>query len=353
MKILLIAGSCFTSDKCGVGDYAKLLFDSLSTNIDIRLISDTTLKKDNLVSIKDWKFNNIKIINKLLNDYKPDLVHIQSNCRSYKRFLLPKFLPLYFYLKGYKVLHTFHENFYRNFFKGIPYIFLLIFSNKIIVVKESFLNKTSKFYNYIFKIKKLILIENSSNIQKSTLSENERILLRQKLSGLKENLVIYFGIISQNKGVIDLFNIIDFKSTKLIIIAHLNNKNKYHQEILNKIKLMNENDVLVTGEIDSNLVANYLYSADAVVFPFLSETGNWSSSINAALMQGTFVVKTGDKYTGYNLESNTFTAKYGDCITMQKGLYEFIKNNKNSTYTNSWPNIIEKHISVYKEIIYL
>jgi hypothetical protein len=162
--------------------------------------------------------------------------------------------------------------------------------------------------------------------------------------------VTYFGLPNENKGIEHLFDIIDFNTTRLILICSLTQSKIYEKKILDLIQ--NYHEVIVTGKLDEIMVSNFLAVSDASVFPFVTGAGNWSSSINAAKLQSTLVVTTSKLKTGYDEDTNTCFANPGDVTGMKKFLYKYIGTKCKINIPRDWEQIVDEHINIYKKIHY-
>lgn len=360
-KIIMITGS-FPPDKCGVGDYTKLLCDNLSLrNYDIHIISSykiDSVKYDIHSDIKDWSIKNIFKIMKLISDINPDIIHIQYPTKAYGKKLLINFLPFLLRLKKYFVVTTIHEYSTNTLLGKIRTYFNALAANKVIVVDPIYLEDLKR---HGLNEKRINYINIASNIPKCTLTINEKENFKQSLN-LKNNLIGYFGFINKSKGLESLLESMYILkkecklSSSLVIIAELSLDDKYQRSILDLInKYELNNDILITGYLEENMVAKYISICDFFVFPFVDGYSPKNGSCLAALQEGKQIITTASKTKIDNLDNIIFIDRYDNIRMLVEQINILQKiDDRSNIYDNSiftWDYVVKRHDDIYISIL--
>jgi hypothetical protein len=357
MNLLYIVGS-FPPEKCGVGDYSKKLIDQLSKkrylNITIVTTRNKFLKRDestgNLKEImNDWSLIEYFKIKKYIK--KADVIHLQYPSVNFKNGMLPWCLPiiLKIFHRKIKLIITYHGYFNVKLLHSLKALPSLFFVDRAICVVPDHFEKIFSFFKILLNKEKFTYIENVSNIPKSISNMDEIDNIKKLYLNNKEYLVVFFGFASKVKGLEQIFTIVNHINTSIVLVCELNRSDLYQLKLLEKIKQFgNKISITITGYLDENKIADILSSADAAIFPFKTGGGTWNTSINAALLQNTFVLTTSEKSYGYDQSKNIYYAKVDDTNEMSKALYEHIGiKAKNCLKTRNWDDVTKEHINVY------
>jgi hypothetical protein len=91
--------------------------------------------------------------------------------------------------------------------------------------------------------------------------------------------------------------------------------------------------------------------SDAVVLPFTEGGGDWNSSLQAAAVQGVFLVTTSSTAKGYDPKHNVHYCPPGDVACMRAALESRMGHRiEPAGETNrEWTRIAEAHLRVYSE----
>ncbi len=356
MRVMLIAG-CFPPTPCGVGDYAEKLANALNTHehVQIGVLTKITAKTgtshftryDLFDVISGWTLSECQRIITVIKNYKPDIVHIQYPSQAFYGRPVALFLPILLRVLGNKVVLTWHEPYgYR---KTVLFFLLLLGAHGLIFVRPNFLKLSPRFFESILSKYKNTIIPNASAIPASQLCPTEREKLRAECLGKQKRLIAFFGFVYPKKGIEHLFEIADPETDMLIIIGATPN-----QEYVAKLtatavtKGWTDQQVRFTGYADSERTANLLFSADAVVLPFLDGGGDWNTSIHSAVTQGTLVITTSLNALGYDENTNVYNSRPFDISGMRNALNELSGRRINQQHSDSnWQNIARKHSSFY------
>ena len=370
MKVLIITGS-FPQIKCGVGDYTKKLFDSMKENSQLDtfvLTSNDANCCDNKVftSIKKWKgIYIIKEVLKYVRKINPDVIHFQFPTSEYKFSSLCFFifLPILLRLKRKKIVYTLHE--YSDSGKIIQFFLKTIIrmSNRLIVVDERF--KKDICVNNFIKCNKIQYIPIGSNIDKSTLSQDEINAIRFKILKEKkcDKIISYFGFVNESKCLCELFSSLGvlkengLLNSCLLIIGDFNSdkcsKGYYLKmvDILKKYQLMD--NIYITGFCPNNVVADYLKCSDFAVLPFKNGVSLRNGSMLAAYQEGLKIITTRPKndevffkQEQFVLIDNSVDSLYSAILDCQFNSSKF----NNTSNSIGWDSIVNKHINVYNSI---
>ena len=106
--------------RCGVGDYTALLAEALGRHPDLRVgvLTDARAGESRteqhvqvLPIVHGWGISKFRQVLKMIEDWSPDIVHIQYPTQGYGQGLLPWFLPVLLALKRIPTVQTWHEHF--------------------------------------------------------------------------------------------------------------------------------------------------------------------------------------------------------------------------------------------------
>ncbi len=360
-KILFISPS-LPPMQCGIGDYTYSLLKNFSdiniekyeyaviTDIDAK--NEQDLKNIKIFNImKSWGINEIKKLIYVCNLFDPCIIHIQHAPGTYRKGIIPYLIPLIFLFKKYKVVNTFHEGYtLRNIYK---LILITIFSKNFISVRPNFKNYIHFIFRIFYLRTKIKFIQSFSPFETYKKIIPDNIKKIKYLDGQKR-LIVYFGFIFPHKGVELLFEVADSSKDKILIVGPYDDKNKYHQKIYKK-SISNEwiDKVKITGYLDKKEVAQILLLADAIILPIKNGSGIWNSSLHTAKLFKSFVLTTSNEKNGYIKEENTYYCAPNNIEEMKIALekYHGTKNSNESFGKGLWPNIVNEHLSVYKNII--
>ncbi len=361
MRVLYISGA-FPPMKCGVGDYLYQLLSEMGKmrNLNISLItSSECIEQMQGVSIypiiKRWDFTAFPQIIKTVSKIRPDIVHIQYPTIGYKKYLFPSFLPVLLKVLGVKkIVQTWHEPLSR---KGLfRYFPNLLVDSIIINVESDYLNKLPNFYANLLNKKIRCYIPISSNIPMSKLDNKEKLSLRKRIfkEQYQKNIIAYFGFITPNKGLEYLFQAANPEKDSILLICELKESDKYH----NKIKDIINSDrwkknVVLTGYLPNEKVADYLAIADMAVFPFIKGCSERNGSVLAALLQNTFVITTSFEKNGYFGNEHIYYVHPGNKTELEQAIIRYRKQNihqerQSSSLVKPWSEIAMMHERIYR-----
>lgn len=345
---------------CGIGDYTYSLIKNLSKNksYNLAVVTDVKAETNQLISnvktypeMNRWKWDDLKLLNKICKEFKPDIIHIQHAPGTYKNGFIPYCLPAIYLFKKIKFINTLHEGYtLKNIYK----LFILtLFSKKFISVRPNFKKNIHFLFRLFYSSKQFKFIPNSSPFEdykfiKLDNSEKKTYLQNQ------ERLIVYFGFLFPHKGVDLIFEIADPLKDKILIVGPYDHNDKYHRSIskmANSSKWEGKVDIL--GFLEKKEVAKILTFADSIILPIRSGSGIWNSSLHTAKLFGSFVLTTSDEKNGYFHEENTYYSTPNNINEMSKALNKFSGRKKQNIndFNNRWGPIINEHITEYETIL--
>lgn len=362
LKILIICGS-YPPDKCGVGEYTNRIVDNLVKDIDndiYVLTSRSIINKNKIINFHErkWLLKDIVYFYKLISGLNVDIIHMQFPTKAYRKSIGIIILYIILAIKYKKVIITLHEYSDSPVLGKIRTLFLIIFSEKILVVDERYKKDLLKLFPSFAKKIEYTLV--SSMIPKNNIQWNKNAVITLKRVLLQdfENKIIfgYFGFVNKSKGIETLINLgIELKKTdikfKMLFVCELNSHDKYHLSIMKLIKdnKLTEN-IKITGYLTDIEVANSISICDFMIYPFVYGLSTKNSSFLAAEMQGISIITTKPKLNNHDrhlLNSNVyFIEKYDDI----NAIIDIIKQNnivklkEESIMVKDW-NIISKSLN--------
>lgn len=251
----------------GVATYLKTLIDGLQQYKDI----DTYLLMSEYKSQKDWGsapkkviyykykrnifniFSAIRQIHSVINEIKPDIIHVHSSWAG-----LFVRLPYLFKRKQSKIIYTAHgwsfimdtSNLKKNIYAFTERILSMV-TDKIINISKYEENMAIKFG---LSKNKMVMIYNGVKDKKINITDNN---LR------KENKInlLFVGRLDKTKGIdilLDVYNHDKFKNLHLYIIGN---------SVLDNIQIENSTRITYLGWINNDKIDKYYQMCDVVIMP--------------------------------------------------------------------------------------
>lgn len=299
-RIVIFSGN-YPPSYCGVGHYCQCLTEAL-TDQDADVLV-TTFSQVNLNhsgsevrTLRDQSFKGLKDFTSAIRTWHPSAVHLHFPYPAIKLRRAWIFALIAFLLTR-RCVHTWHEPWPESSTKvgrwldRVAFVLLSMATRKIIVVRENYLDLCSPFQRAIMRRVPLEFMKSASTIPRSRLDASEREGIRAKyLPNSNFRLLAFFGFISPNKRIECLLEGLDVTRFRLMIIgASVDRSYESQLKALVESKGLEES-VHFLGNLSSDIVANLLHAADVVTLPFAEGGGSWSTSVHAALIQGTPVV---------------------------------------------------------------
>jgi glycosyltransferase involved in cell wall biosynthesis len=359
MRVLLISGS-LPPMKCGVGDYTAKLANALNRRDDtsIAVLTDTAASPippdfdfEVFPIVDGWRMTNASRIARMVQGWRPDIVHIQYPTQGYGHSYLPWLLPTLFSLANIPIVQTWHE---YHMERGRRNLLNAILGGGLIAVRPNYRETMSNWYRWIIRRKRFGFIPSASAIPRIQLSQAERLATRSEFAAAPSRVVVNFGFAYPAKRLEQLFEILDPSHDHLVLICDLNPDDEYHRVILDRVNQKPwSGNVTITGFLPADSVGRILAAADAVVLPFRDGGGIWNTSIHAAITQGAFVLTTSRELRGYDAAANIYYAQPDDVADMQFALRTYGGRSRNATDEGpafEWEAIAESHRAFYASV---
>lgn len=343
--------------KCGVGAYTKKLAEALAEFQGVKVFVLTDLraqghsenpKVEVIPVIKNWRIGEIFRVLSILKKYNPDIVHLQYPTQGYANKRMPLFLPLLVRLCGKKCVQTWHEPTGRLGF-------LMAFGlDALVSVRKMLINSLPKFTRNCVAQTPFFWIPGASLLPTVKLTEIQSTEIRQRYAPNGETLLVYYGFVAPLKGIESLFEVmLRMSNAKLVMVFDLRLEDGYQRSLLDKLKEMNlDSRVVLTGFLPDEQLAAILAAADAVVLPFRKGGGDWNTSIDGVVSQGTFVLTTSLEKRGYDAKMNTYCVAPGDVNGMVSALQKYAGGRvQGKTAAQKWCEIAQQHLGVYNQLI--
>jgi glycosyltransferase involved in cell wall biosynthesis len=259
-------------------------------------------------------------------------------------------LPALLAITGSSVVQTWHE------YSGDPLRILRNLPNAVtrgalIVVKPGYADGMLPWYRRLIRHKEIRYIANGPAIPHVDLDPETRAAIKSQFCEGTKRLVVFFGFANSRKGVERLFEIADPTDHRLALICDLDASDSYHRHVL--YRMTREpwiGKARATGFLPPDQVARLLSAADAVVLPFPEGGGVWSTSAQAAMTQGTFVLVTSRERRGYDAHENVYYADPDDMGEMREALRNRVgtRLHVDDKVVSVWDSIADEHAQVYR-----
>jgi glycosyltransferase involved in cell wall biosynthesis len=363
MRILLVTGS-YPPMKCGVGDYTASLAESLAeagheiavlTSIDAAS-RPTNEKVAVFPIIRVWAWWEHKAALQAIQAWRPDIVHIQFPTLGYADGKLPWRLPLLLRAHGIPIAQTWHEFLPDAGLPRLANIAMAISPGPTVVVRPHFRRQMPLWFKALSAPKTFELIPNAPTIPPSTLNSVQRAAIRAEYLRGGSRLIAFFGFLYEHKGIDDLLSILDPTQDRLLLIGEVKDWDPYQIALVKRLSEAPFLDfVQLTGYLTAEKVSDLLAAADAIALPYRNGGGSWNTSLQAAILQGTFVLTTSNEQHGFDQDINVYYARPGDLNDYRSALA--LHAGKRPAATNpermplTWPEIVKRHVGLYRSYL--
>lgn len=392
MKILIISPS-FPPQKCGIGDYTKILSRYL-TNLgqEVEIITASSMKKLNKeytqkpkinFAVDKWNWSALQTIKRLIQTSKADWVVIEYSIAGYSDYHpMISFLPMFikFWRLNCKTLVTIHEitppRLFGNGQGCINRLFglfctamLLSFANKIIVCSNwvfgEIKKKTAIFSRFLKS--RIYFVPIGSNIAVETVDKlAQRNLLGKYNLEEKDFIVCFFGFIRQGRDLETLIKaykllLEDGCDMKLLMLGGV-----LDEQCVGRLRTLSKtleisDKIIWTGMLASKDVSMLLGSVDICVSVNCPRGISLSSgSFQAAAIHGLPIITNYSKYQPQELidKENIVFINPGNEEELTKAILKLYnsdelrekisKNIKEYSKDFTWEKIAEKINSILK-----
>lgn len=361
MRILLLSGS-YPPMRCGVGSYVASLAGALGRldDTEVAVITDRRARgaaSSSGVEVfpiaQGWEASDLRPILTTIRHWGPDVLHLQYPTLGYADRFLPWVLPLVFRVLRIPVVQTWHEHLPMGTL--LRSLALTLAPGPLIVVRPNYAATLPPWARLLVRPQRLQFIPNASSIPRVELSDAEKRDIRRHLNSSAKYFVAYFGFMYPNKSVELLFDVLDPEQDHLVLIGQANQDHPSQREVRERARRDPwRGKVTVTDFLPDGEVARLLASVDAVLLPFRDGGGPWNTSLQAAAVQGTFVLTTSRERHGYDPSLNIYFSKPGDIAEMRSALRRYIGCRDASPLMDryaSWESIAQAHKRSYRELL--
>jgi hypothetical protein len=365
MKICMITGS-WPPAACGIADAMPILLTRLirKPGVEAHVITSRGYQNDGAKSlfvhdlIERWNWRAYFPLEKLLEEIRPDIIHIQYSPKEHKKHPFINFLPFLLKRRGFPVIATVHE-YKENSLLGKIRLWPTFFGVDLILVPDA---------EYIPAIKKIDrhaqieFIQVAPNIPQSKLSAAEKAALRRRYLGESHKLLLgFFGLVDKNKLILPALNALHQLKTKhnvpakFLIIGKLVENDPTVAEVKNAIVRYGlEEDCIITDYLDSAAVADHLSILDFAIQIYQKGLSPRNASFLAALNQNIKIITTaGDFYSPEY--PNVFVTKRDETLADQLCAIVLENMDKQSELPaqnigeTMWETMKEKHFGIYRK----
>jgi glycosyltransferase involved in cell wall biosynthesis len=361
MRILLLTGS-YPPMRCGVGDYVASLADALGRlgGTEVAVITDRRARGAGSSSgvqvfpiAHGWEVSDLRPILTTIRQWAPDVLHLQYPTQGYADRLLPWVLPLVLSVWHIPVVQTWHEHLPMGTL--LRSLAIALAPGRLVVVRPHYEAALPPWARFLVRPKRPRFIPNASSIPRVELRDSERRDIRRQLNPSAKYFVAYFGFIHPNKSVELLFDVLDPEQDHLVLIGQANQDHPSQREVRERTRREPwRGKVTVTDFLPEEEVARLLGAVDAVLLPFRDGGGLWNTSLQAAAVQGTFVLTTSRERQGYDPSLNVYFSKPGDITEMRSALRQYIGRREASPLIDrvaAWESIAQAHTSLYRDLL--
>lgn len=354
MRILLAAGS-LPPAPCGVGDYTAQLARALAASgaahvglLAPRGASDVA-GVDMVPVAGAWRARELPGVARAMRSWQPDVVHLHYPSQGFYGRRGPALLPLAARWAEAHVAQTWHEAWPL---RALPRLLLhRAAGGGLLFVRPQYPLLLPRPLRGLLKGLPQLTVGSASPLPAASASVAERDALRARHLAGARRLVVFFGFILPPKGVERVFEIADPQTDALVIAGPVGDES-YGQRLRELAAAPSwAGRVSFTGFLTPQDAANLLAAADAVVLPFRDGAGEWNTSVNAALAQGTLVITTSLHPGGDDPARNLYTAGVTDTAGMKGALKRLGGRRRPPVVaTEQWGEIARAHLEFYAHV---
>jgi glycosyltransferase involved in cell wall biosynthesis len=360
VRVLLVTGS-FPPMVCGVGDYTRSLARALSDleGVEVAVLTSAEAglaggadRFETFPLLDGWLRSEFPVVRDVVRRWRPDVVHLQYPTQGYRGDLVFR-LPLLLWRAGIRVVQTWHEYFARDLRPRWQEVALGLAPGDVVVVRPDYRENMPLWYRALTLHRRFHHVPGAPSIPRVVLGQGERREVHQRYAPQDRSLLAFFGFLYPHKGVDDLLAILDPERHHLVLVGDLQQSDPYQRTLLQRIAAPPlAGHVSPTGFLPPLEAARVLAAADAVVLPFRQGGGAWNSSIQAAMLQGTFVLTTSRERHGYDPVQNVYYARPGDRADLRQALDRHLGSRLPGDVAGGslpgWQGIARQHLAIYE-----
>ena len=366
MRVLLVTGS-FPPMTCGVGDYTACLADALAQQpgVEVAVLTGVEAASSGRHTsvevfpvIRAWAPDELGTVRKVVRSWKPDVIHIQFPTQGYQGGTLPWMLPVAWLGRWTPIVQTWHE-YFPEFTPGFTWhgvrwaaYALALSRGDVVVVRPEYRRRMGRRWRLLTSHKRFELVPSAPAVPRVVLTAQERQEIRSRYEAGSRALLVFFGFFFEHKGIDDLLQIMDPQRHRLVLVGDVRTGDPYQAALVERVaREPFARAVTWTGFLPPVDAARILAAADAVVLPLRAGAGSWNTSVQAAILQGTFLLTTSRERHGYDPEQNVYHARPGDLADLRRGLEDHlghrIEQSDHAGKLSTWADVARRHIEIY------
>lgn len=297
----------------GVGDYTALLSAALATRgVTSSIVTSTgargALDRDRAPlapvvypAVTDWGWSSWPRLRRLLEDLRPDVVHLQYQTGAFRMAPAVNLLPLWLRGAGRRrpFVLTYHD-------LKAPYLFpkagpLREFANRLLRRLSDAAIVTNHEDMLRVGAGRAELVPIGSNVAKACVSRAERESVRERLGLAEDELAVgYFGFVDPWKGVETIVSafgrlIGSGRSARLVFVGGVRagGPSEYERAVTARIAAATlERMVVRTGYGSAEETSAYLQALDCIALPFADGACYRHGTLAAAIAHGLPILTT-------------------------------------------------------------
>ncbi len=362
MRVMLITGS-YPPAACGVGDYTMRLGRALAVQPgwEVAVITGSTAdvcaaqatEKGEVTDpvfvhrVANWSFATLPRIVTTIRRWSPDVVHIQYPTQGFFGWRLPTVLPVILRCLGFPSVQTWHEPPPRGLRAMAYFLLPRLGARALVFVRPRYLDYFSPRLRCWIAALPQATIPNTAALPLCQLDAAGRAVLRDQWRNGRSRLIVFFGFITREKGIEQIFDIASADTDQVVIAGRMVDAG-YVEELKVRAGAAGwQGNVVFPGFLAPNEAAGLLAVADAVVLPFLNGGGGWNTSIHSAVAQGSLVITTGIEATGDDPLRNVYVAALDGVAEMRAALDRLAGRKIAPAPQSGWQEIAAAHLSLY------
>ncbi|MGB5874232.1 MAG: glycosyltransferase family 4 protein [Bacteroidota bacterium] len=378
MRVLMVTGS-YPPQRCGVGYYTHKLVAELNdagVEIDVATTKGEQPRDDPNVryEVPDWKTRTWWRTVGEMKKGRYDLIHVQYPARhyGYRPDLAGLTLTLKRRYPGVPVVVTVHEFSITHILRKLTVGAIVSPAAAIVTTADSERNSLLRWLPWLTSRMRVIHV--ATNISRLSVSTDRRREVRWHC-GVKDEdrLVVFFGLLHQNKGVRRLFETFAIlrslhPEARLLMLTEFKpEENAFHAELDSLTKELHIRGAVIWKDFrDSAVVSELLSSSDVAFMPFEDGVTLRRTSFMAVMGHGLPTVTTVGRETHeelgldhgrnvYLLQQSSSNAEMAEAVS---GLIEDAGHRREVgaaalkwSEPFTWSLVVEKTVEVYQAVL--
>jgi len=378
MRILMVTGS-YPPQRCGVGYYTHKLVSELTDaglEIDVVTTKGEHFRDDPIVrfEVPDWKTRTWWREVGGMEKGRYDLIHVQYPARhyGYRPDLAGLTLTLKRRFPGVPVVVTVHEFSITHILRKLTVGAIVSPARAVVTTADSERNSLIRWLPWLKS--RMSVIHVATNISRLPISADRKREVRWHC-GVKDEdrLVVFFGLLHQNKGVRRMFEAFAIvhsmhPEARLLMLTEFKpEENAYHAKLDSLTKELHIRGAVIWKDFrDSTDVSELLSASDVAFMPFEDGVTLRRTSFMAVMGHGLPTVTTLGKESPENLgldhgKNVCLLQQSASDAEMAEAVSDLIENEGHRREVGeaalkwserfTWSSIVEKTVEVYRAVL--